>query len=496
MKKILRYFLVFTALAVILTACGKDWLDVNKNPDQPEKVPAKSVFPAAVMSIGYVAGYNFNLIGGFWSQYWTQSNSANQYKSLDSYTLTNSDYNAGWSEMYSGGLNDMKYVVNAAETAKDWNYFLMGTVMQCYAYQMLVDLYGTIPYTDALKGDDASQNTQPKFDAADAIYDNLIVKLDAALAKDFTALTCTNPGTSDYLFGGNITNWKKLANTLKLKIYMRQMYVRPTVAQAGVQKLYTDGALFLTSDAQITQFVDETGKDNPFYNLNVRTINVATNLRASTTMFKYLVTNGDPRRAKFYDSKVNSLPQGGYNLPNTGVTTTTGISVFIQTATDPLVFFSAAESYFLQAEAVAKGWGTGNDQTLYNSGVAASFTKSGSTAAVAATFTGTTGIYAYPTAGTFEQKQEAIIVQKWISMAGSQGIEAFFETNRTHYPAISTIAATNALYTGGKLTYSLEGTAGGTFPKRMLIPNVERTRNANTPAEISLFTKVWWDVKP
>ena len=87
-------------------------------------------------------------------------------------------------------------------------------------------------------------------------------------------------------------------------------------------------------------------------------------------------------------------------------------------------------------------------------------------------------------------------------MAGSQGIESFFETNRTHCPQTTdvryVIGGNNHGYSkwhGGELMYSVGGVTGGQFPKRLLFPNIERQVNSNTPPEVPIITKVWWDTK-
>jgi hypothetical protein len=176
-------------------------------------------------------------------------------------------------------------------------------------------------------------------------------------------------------------------------------------------------------------------------------------------------------------------------------------------ATDPVYFISRAESYFLQAEAVARGWtnGTGNDATLYNAGVDASFAQAGVTRPA--------GLYPYPTSGSFATKLDTIITQKWVALAGTkQGLEAYFERNRTGIPANSAVAsptptASNGAYTAGgalapgyipgQFTYPAQGvTSGGKYPRRLLFPNVERTRNPNTPPQVNILVPVWWDTRP
>lgn len=506
MRTITKYFAILSILA-LLAGCGKDWLDVNTDPNNAGSAAPENVLPAAVMSPAVVIGGYYNLLGGFWSQYYTQGNASNQYKYIDSYGLLNTDFQSQFSELYSGGLNDLKYV--KAESAKqdNWSYFLMATVIECYTYQVLTDLYEEIPFNESLAG---VSNLKPHYDNSQLVYDSLITRLDYALAKTINTLD-TKQKDLDLMFQGDMTKWVQFANTLKLKIYMRQMYIRPAVAQAGIEKLYADGANFLTTDAAIKVFTDAPNKDNPLYAADRRNLNTTTNIRVSATIFKYFKAKSDPRLPLIAEvtGKV-PLPQGGYDLGSDKVPSST-VSLAILSASDAVYFISLPESYLLQAEAVAKGWtnGSGDDKALYDQGVTAAFDKWG-LAASAAPFIAAGGGYEYPAAGTFEQKQEAIIMAKWASMVRSQGLESFFETNRTHYPkpatalnnlgwTANTFLPSDAAYVnwnGGEMLFSLAGTTGGNFPKRLLYTAQERQRNTNTPVEKPVVTKVWWDVKP
>jgi hypothetical protein len=280
-------------------------------------------------------------------------------------------------------------------------------------------------------------------------------------------------------------------------MYIRQMYSHPAEAQAGVEALYAAGAEFLTTDAGIDIYIDEEKKDNPLYASNVRKLNVGTNLRVSTTIFRYFEANSDPRLDYIVESGTLPMPQGGFNIPSTQLDPPS-VAVFAQSATDPVNFISEIESYLLQAEAVAVGWSAGDDKALYDAAVTAAFARYGEDASA---FIGAGGAYEYPVAGTFEEQQEAIIMAKWAAMAGtSQGIESFFKTNRSGYPRVSTEApwvagAYNDLYVGGLRSYSLEGVTSGVFPARMLYPQDEVNLNANFPGQTAVTDKVWWDTK-
>jgi hypothetical protein len=480
-KKSLYIFV--TAFSVTLFGCKKQ-LDINVDPNYPlvTQGSPKLVFPAAVMStVGRVGG-ELNIIGGIWSQFYTQSWSSSQYRTIDAYNLQSSDYTGSYSELFSGGLNNYQYVLDSAKAQGDWNFYLMGTVMKAYTVQVLADLYDKIPYSQSLQG---KANLNPAFDDGYSIYTDLLGKIDDALGKDFTATTNTDPGTSDLIFGGDMDKWTQFANTLKLKIYLRMVNAKPAEAQAGIQKLYSDGATFLDADAAVTQFSATPDKQNPFYAYNIQRLNTTTNLRASKTFVSWLQANSDPRILFYFNSATPGVMNQGDYLSTYGRT-----AVLVQKPTDPVELISTAESYFLQAEARLRYYSGDKTEDLYNQGVEAAFAETGKDGS---SFVAPGGAYEFPVAGSQDNKLEAIIVQKWASLAyGTHSLEAFFERNRTGYPKTSAVYSNVAGYIPGQLVYSPTGVTGGAFPKRLVYPNVERSRNKNTPAEVPLTTPVWW----
>jgi hypothetical protein len=505
MKK--RYIIILVTFLVGAFSCSKDWLDVNTNPNNATTATAELVFPSGVASVAAQVGGYYNLLGGFWSQYWSQSNSANQYKYIDQYEIPASAFNAIWREMYVGAISDLQITINEARKVENWSYNMMATVMQVYAWQIMVDLYDNVPYYQALSADSASRNFNPVYDNGQDIYDNLILRLDEAIAKGTSPLSAKQQ-KQDLVFykdgisvSAQMEDWIRFANTLKLKIYLRQAYARPTVAQAGVSALYASGALFLNKDAALKVYKDEEGKDNPLYASNVRKLNVGTNLRVSATLYRYLEAKKDPRLNTYLSdvTKKNPMPQGGFNIPTIEMDPSS-VCVFKQTPIDPVYFISLVESNLLQAEAIVRGWGTGNAKTLYDAAITQDFTRKGIATGPLDSLLVKSIYYAYPSAGTSEVQLEAIIMAKWVAFAGSQSLEAFFETNRTGYPKVSTIPAWvdgnyNENYIPGLLTYSLEGTTSGLFPKRLLYPQDEVNTNSSFPGQTEVTQKVWWDKK-
>jgi hypothetical protein len=471
MKKIISILLSF---GVLMTSCSK-FFDINDDPNNPSFAAYPYVLPAAIASSAAAVGGQYAMLGSLWSQHFTQSPTASQYDDLDSYRCLNNKFPATWTEVYAGGLNDYAEVIRQTVAAEDWATYLMAVTMRCYTLAVMVDLYDTVPYTEALKGKEGV--AFPRFDAGPDIYNGLLAELDEALSKDFTAYTNTDVGSSDYIFGGNVDKWIQFANTLKLKMYLRMVNANPSAAEAGVRALYSAGANFLTEPAAMSAWANEAGKYNPFYGTNVAPTGVGdVNLRASETLFNYLTGNSD--------SRVEAIYRRAPNYPDLlanrqGATQSTDeeranrLSRGQWDPVQPVYFFTLPEIYFLQAEAQVRYPSLGgNPQALYESGVRASFDRLGAAGADALL----AGAYSYTAA---EDKLRAIIVQKWVSQAMYNPIESFFDFNRTGYPDFFVVSATSVL--------------GDMFPQRLVVSDTdEGLFNPNCPMNLTIATKVWW----
>ena len=490
-----KHLLKAFALLLLVSCFGcKKTLDINKDPNNPslDVGTPKLVFPAATMSVAGAEGGDLAILGAIYGEYITQSAASNQYKYIDAYNIKSVDLNRPYSLLYAGGLKNLQFVIDKSKASEDWNFYLMGTVMKAYATELLVDLYGSIPYSEALQGND---NLNPKFDDGYSIYEDLLAELDTALSKDFSARTVTDlkstgEGNVDVVFQGDMSKWKEFANTLELKMYLRMVNAKPEEAQAGVNKLYARNAQFLTSDAGITTgFVDAPGQDNPLYEQNIRQLNTPNNLRASYTFVSFLKANSDPRLVDYFGSmSAKAINQGDFLNNDPNVLTA---AVFVEKATDPVIFISEAESYFLQAEAALR-YNTGADaKSLYDEGVLAAFASENEDGS---SFIAPGGAYEYPSAGTFDDQLQAIILQKWASFPyGVHFIEGWFDRNRTGYPKTSPVYSTDSSYVPGQFVVSKNSVLPpGQFPKRLVFPDVERSRNKSTPAEVPATTPVWW----
>jgi hypothetical protein len=492
MKRILiNNKIIVVSILLLSLSCKK--LDINDSPNNPpiENATPEALFPSAVMSsVGRING-DLSIIGGMWAQFWAQNNGSSQFRTVDSYNIQNSSnfINGPYTELYSGALTDYQLAITKSVAAQDWRFNLMSTVMKAYTYQVLVDLFDKVPYSEALQ---PTVILQPKFDDGYTIYTSLIAEIDAALAKDYRGTIHTDAQMRiDFIFGNHgdasfedqMDNWEKFANTLKLKMYLRMVNAKPAEAEAGIKKLYADGAVFLDQGAGVGVFVNAPNKSNPFYEYNSRRLNTPDNLKASFTLTSWLQKNADPRGMAYFGQAypIQSIHQGDYLSGNNSAVNP------IVKATETAWLISEAESYFMQAEALERYFGGAGAEAKYNAAVNAAFGQVGLTPGALLTTT-----YKYPSGG-LETKIEAIIVQKWASLFGSHALEAFFEQNRTGYPKTSTVYSKEAGYIPGQLVYVPNGVTGpGNFPRRFVFPENERSRNSNTPAQVPIDTKVWW----
>lgn len=476
MKRIYKFIPALALLMALSTSC-EDYLDVNTDPNNPSDATLDLVFPAGVSSVAFTLGGQWQVLGSLWSQHWTQSTGANQYAAIDDYNITESQYDRQYTEMYAGALNDLNFVSKRAEEEENWNYFLMAEVMKTYTFQVMVDLYDRVPYFEALAGSD---DTTPAFDDGQAIYDDLILRIDNALSKDFDAITSTAPGADDMVFKGDMDSWVKFANTLKLKIFMRQTEVRPSVAQAGIAALYASGAAFLDTDAEMADYIDVEDFRNPYFAVQVSSAGTGrgnVDVAASNTLLETLLNAADPRVNVIFNTPSAGgghvgLDQGDYSNP--AFVNHNNLSQPAIGPVHPVVFMSAAESSFLQAEAVERFGVAGDAQELYEQGIEANFAKHGVTGASSLYAPGE--VYAY-------SGLESIILQKWIACANYNSLESHFERLRTGYPDFFTLTPNNI--------------TGGVFPRRLPYTSTEIANNTENLAAIdgqkSVIQRTWWN---
>lgn len=387
---------------------------------------------------------------------------------------------SNWDNLFSI-LKNAAYIENQSQGDPNGAYSeAAAKIMKAYGYQIIVDGFGSAPYSEAFKG---SENFFPKYDDGQAIYDSSIAQLDNAINLITNApSTATNLGSNDIMFGGKMDSWAKLANTLKLRFIIRQSNIISAAdAKAEIAKTASTG--YLTADALVNPgYLNSAGKQNPYWG----TYAVDPGGSLYPDGYKYLVAGGaalsffkdnsdprlfyvyahdgsDPSTADFsttvdsadYYHGVFYGDRDAANAQKTQGTAGIGHGVMAGfNASVPLM--TAAESYFLQAEAAFRGWTSDDAQALYKDGITSSFeylyTAGGDKADAA---DAAADVYIKASAGTASIKN--IITQKWAALAGINSFEAWTEYRRTGYPNATDLPATafpgNSRHMPTKLMY-------------------------------------------
>lgn len=494
MKNIYKVFLLLSV--GFISSCDSE-LDINTDPNYPGQINSGLALTAAEGSLAVVVGGELTNLGGFYAQYHTQSPSASQYENIDSYNLNTAYANDLWTELYAGCLNDLKYVTAESEANGDTATLLIAEVLRAYTYQLLVDLFDDVPYSEALAGSD---NITPAADSGEAIYADLIAKIDAAVAAYNANPTEAAVGDQDVIYGADMDLWIKFANTLKLKMYLRMAYTSAADPAAVNALLAEDN--FLTEDAKFDTFAETVDKGNPFYeNVLAQTGLGDVNHVASNTLHDFYTENADPRLEAVYRASVTgtygSIAQGTGNDFNDTAQAYARPNI---TQVTPVFFISSTESYFLQAEALVRYAGGAGAKEMYDMGVEASFTIYQTyfgldSTASAADFTGTGGAYEYVPTGDVEDDVRQIIIQKWAALPYVNNIEAWIESTRTKFPEV--VAEGSQDYAvGNRIPSAISILSGTQVPSILFYPDDEVNRNPNITQRTSITENVWWDQKP
>ena len=470
MKKI---SILFVALIGLFSAsCDKDFETVNIDPNNPTAVPSH-------LLLGNIIRVNQNVIygmqqGGDMGMCWSQQVSKVQYNDEERYIPRRAAIDGVWSSLYASVISDAKSMYTLAEAEGNTNIMGISLVLQANAYQILTDLYGPIPYTESCN----PSILKPAYDSQEVVYDGILDLLTQADAK-LASGTGDVPASSDLVYAGDASKWRKLANSLKLKALMRISKVRNV--GAAVQALVTAGNLMSSNSdsAQLTYLAAQPDA-NPIYETVV--FGARFEYKVSSIMINMLQSTNDPRLAVYAKKNTAATPVYAGNIPGQENPGSYGafssLGTLYQSATLPGVILSNAQVQLLLAEAVVKTYITGNATTYLKNGIQASFDFNGtSSAAYISQIESTFG-----TSTTAVQK-EVIGKQTWLALYG-QGFEAWTEWRRTGYPALSPVV--NAAETS--------------IPKRLYYPSTEIALNkasytaatATITGGDTLTAPLWW----
>lgn len=477
MKRIIS----FIAIALIASSCQKNLEELNVDVKRPSagSVPSGTVFATAETNLFeqmVTTNVNRNVFRLF-AQQWTETT----YTDESNYDITTRKIpDAVWFRMYISVLNNLKEAkslvtnetpIGASETAAKANKLLVIELLNIYSYQVLLDTFGNIPYTQALD----PNIVNPKYDDAKTIYLDLVKRINAATSAINTAEGSF--GDADLMYAGNMTKWKKFANGLKLKIGLTLADVDATTSKTLVED-GSKGVFTSNDDNAKLNYSSSVPNTNPVW-LDLVQSGRHDYVPANTVVD---ITNAlnDPRRTAFF-TMLGGKYVGGKYAAGGNYTNFSQLGNIFSSPTTEGVIMDYAEIAFELSEAAARGYSVGGTaEDFYNKAITASIKYWSGSDADATTYLQNPEV-AYTTAkGTYKQK---IGTQKYIALY-NRGFEAWTEWRRLDAPIFNLPA--NKMYTD--------------IPVRFTFPVGEQTLNqANWSAASTamgsdkLTTKLFWD---
>jgi hypothetical protein len=471
----MKNLVIFILTLFILMSCGDKLTDLNKDIKNPEEVPAGALFANAIKDLfDYQTDCNVN-INNFrlWSQQWAQTT----YDDESNYELVERNVNGrAWNEHYAEiirDLNDAKKFIeedaNLPDEAKK-NQTAMAEVLQVYAYHVLVDTFGDIPYTEAL-GDDVT----PGYDSDVDIYNDIINRLNTAINSLSGE---SRMGSYDLVYGGDVDMWRMFANSLKLRLAMRLANVNPSLSQSLAEA--AAGGVF-TSNADHFALLYQNAPPNTNQLWDDLVQSGRSDFIAASTLTDPMNALNDPRLPFYYKDPIDGVYQGGIYGTNNNYNAFSHPGLLQEDPTWPGIILSYWEVAFLLADAAERGYSVpGSAAEWYSIGIEASILYWGATQAEADAYLANPDVAFATAAGTDREK---IALQKWISLY-DQGFEAWCSYRLYNHPDLPPAART-----------------GRETPRRFTYPVTEYSLNEESVQSAAtaiggddLQTKVFWDV--
>lgn len=489
MKIIKNIFCI--ALVCMLGSCTGDLAELNVDPNKSPTANPEEVLTASIGYMSYVVDAQYNRRSQLWGQYWTWGPGV-AIGNVERYISAGNDYNNGWARMYSNALRDLKFVAESDSKA----HAGVSKILQAYIFQGLVDHFGDVPFSEALSGEPENGGIlSPSYDDDADIYAQLIPMIDDGLA-DFVGLPQGPQGSDnayillpeDLIFGGDLSKWIKFANSLKLRILMRQSMNADVSTE--VRALIAAGNFMeFPGDAAEVAFDGAVGDENPMYAYFERSL--GNYFLASNTSMDYLIETNDPRLGAFYipNSSGNfvSIKQGSVDdQPFTASPSDFSQGSAVTYNNDnPVILMSDWEVSFLRAEAAVR-FGTADDATdQFTKALIQNFEYVGAGGDDPVSFATSLGFDSSSDA----DKVKTIAIQKWVSMNGLQEDEAWIETRRFDTDDNKIFSGVNGIFDTPAISVMPEGT----HPSIWLYPQSEISLNPNSPAQRDLMGRVFWD---
>ncbi len=503
LNKTIPIALLLASLA--FPACD-DFYDINEDPNNIKEARASEILPSATISIGYMGASDLmrysNLIMQQFSGHGPVVN--NTFTNYERYFITDSDVNNLWNSIYATILSDLEQLIIVSTENQSPHYTGVAKILKAYTYQVTVDAWGDVPFSEASK---FGAILYPKYDDDAAIYPELIKLLDEGIADINSPSSVLEPNSFTTIYPGSSwanskVQWERFANTLKLRIFLHYSQVDPAFASQQINALVSSGAEFMqsTDDNFEMMFSAEPQRQNPI--ASIEGGQFRNQFFPNRTIVNLMNDKADPRRASYFvafpynsDSYKGATildvePSSAYSRlhsylkgtpsavnpekVNSNGTLNDGAITYGGDAPSRLLTF--AEYNFIRAEAALTLGAPGDAAEFFKAGISASMDDASVTQAKAAAY-----LLAHGTlTGSNEEKLAQIITEKYIANFGVV-MEPWNDWRRTGYPAITPMPMPLAIY--------------DQIPRSLFYPVSEVTSNPNIDQKQTMLNRVFWDVR-
>lgn len=493
MKQIFKQRYWFLLMALIAVGCTKDFDALNTNPNEPLQVPTAYLLTQAQRgTMAQQAFYTTNLYAQLFAE--------TQYTNTSRYETEQLSFDG----FYTGPLADLQEIINLNTDPKTSgipevvnfgasdNQVAVARILKAYLFQIITDVWGDVPYFEALKG---STDFLPEYTPQDEIYADLVKELKEASAQ---IKVSEAPVAGDVIYGGNMGLWRKFANSLLLRVGIRMSEVDPTQAEDVIAWALdpANGGVFESNgESAVFTYLGESINSNPvYYHFHVDN---RTDYAISNTLVNFMKPLNDPRLRVYANPTQNSVAAGTpdyvgelYGVSNAiaGGTTNASIS-FIgdywkETPNQAIIIMSYSEVLFIQAEVAARGWaGLSDAEGLYEDAITASMNYYGiADNTIISNYLSQEGV-AYDQADW----RKLIGEQKWISLY-AVGHEPWSEWRRLGFPAL--LRAPNAVQSREIPLRRTYDTREYTLNRDNVNAAVARQAGGGT---LAMSTPLWWD---
>jgi hypothetical protein len=432
----------------ITSSCKKEFFtSVNNNPNAPDSVNPASLLSTVEGSIGYIQGGDHSRFTSMFTQ--QTLGAARQAEGWYNYIFTTQDFDQLWGNYFSQDMENNFLLIQLADQKGYHQYAGIARILLAYSYQLVVDSWGSAPYSEAFAGLD---NLHPGYDSDVALYDSInnlvdegIIDLNQPITEIFF------PGADDFMYGGDASLWIKFGHAIKARLAIHQSKIDPAMPQEALNEISQS---FTSNDDNAELFFGTTSTSaGPWNQFNSQRGDISF---AASTLADTLIALNDPRYPVYIDSNgdVDGL----------------GLAAYYGSPNSPVEFICYDELKFIEAEAILRSSGDiASAQTAYQEGISANMEKLGIAANDISAYISTNGTLVNNAKDAINQ----VALQVWIALYLNP--EAWTTYRRTGAPQLIAVDGTEV-------------------PRRFLYPQTEYSYNAEHVPQSTLYTpKIFWD---